>query len=51
MNQDIASVFTPYSTTETIPGAEGYTGVAYNIFVYTPETKLPAATYTVTTKA
>ena len=51
MNQDIASAFTTYSTTETIPGANGYTGVAYNIYVYTPETKLPAATYAVTTKA
>lgn len=51
MNQDIASAFTLHSTTETIPGANGYTGVAYNIYVYTPETKLPAATYAVTTKA
>lgn len=51
MNQDIASAFNLASSTLTIPGANEYAGVAYNVYVYTPETKLPEATYTVTTAA
>lgn len=51
MNQDIASAFSLQSSTLSIPGANDYAGVAYNVYVYAPETKLPAATYTVTTAA
>lgn len=46
MNSDVKDTFTKY--TVTVPGANGYTGIAYKVYVFNAEGGISARTYTVT---
>lgn len=46
MNSDVKDTFTKY--TVTVPGANGYTGITYKVYVFNAEGGISARTYTVT---
>lgn len=48
LNADVTALFVKQSTTVSVEGANGYTGAAYNVYVYQPASIDAGETYTVT---
>ena len=48
MNDNIVGLFTPNKKTIKVEGANGYTGIDYKVYSYTPDVALGANTYNVT---
>lgn len=48
LNADVTALFVKQSTTVSVEGANGYTGAAYNVYVYQPASIDAGETYSVT---
>lgn len=48
LNADVTALFVKQGTTVSVEGANGYTGTAYNVYVYQPASIDAGETYSVT---